>query len=125
MRHGEDVVNRCYLIINLDFIFRRLVAARVVDDAVGCGIRRRRALLRTNIGRLPSHAQPRARDAADDVSPKAAPEVDVQKKASRWWKRNRIDEGMSDASQKRSVAAAQDSRRRSFGERGGGSWRTA
>ena len=61
---GEHVV--WYLIINLDFIFRRVAAAR-------------RALLRTNIGRLPSHAQARARDAADDVPPKPAAQVDVQK----------------------------------------------
>ena len=61
---GEHVV--WYLIINLDFIFRRVAAAR-------------RALLRTNIGRLPSHAQARARDAANDVSPKPAAQVDVQK----------------------------------------------
>ena len=63
----------------LDFNLRRLVAARAVDDAVGCGIRRRRPLLRPDIRRLPSNTQPRARDTADDVSPKSAPEVDVQK----------------------------------------------
>ena len=78
-RPGEDVANRCYLIINLDFNLRRLVVARAVDDAVGCGIRRRRPLLRPDIRRLPSNTQPRARDTADDVSPKSAPEVDVQK----------------------------------------------
>ena len=61
---GEHVV--WYLIINLDFNVRRLVAAR-------------RALLRTNIGRLPSHAQARARDAADDVPPKSPSQMDVQK----------------------------------------------
>ena len=61
---GEHVV--WYLIINLDFIFRRVAAGR-------------RALLRTNIGRLPSHAQARARDTADDVPPKSAAQVDVQK----------------------------------------------
>ena len=56
---------------------------------------------------------------------KPRPRWTCKKQASRWWNRSRIDEGMSDASQKRSVAAAQDSRRRSFGDRGGGSWRTA
>ena len=61
---GEHVV--WYLIINLDFNVGRLVAAR-------------RALLRTNIGRLPSHAQPRARDTADDVSPKSPSQMNVQK----------------------------------------------
>ena len=69
---GEHVV--WYLIINLDFIFRRLVAARVRRVAAS-----RRALLRTNIGRLPSHAQARARDAADDVPPKSPSQMDVQK----------------------------------------------
>ena len=69
---GEHVV--WYLIINLDFSFRRRVVAR----AVGCGIRRR-PLLPSDISRLPSNTQPRARDAANDVSPKSAPEVDVQK----------------------------------------------
>ena len=73
---GEHVV--WYLIINLDFNVRRLVAARAVDDAVGCGIRRRVPLLRSDIRRLPSNTQPRARDTADDVSPKSAPEVDVE-----------------------------------------------
>ena len=69
---GEHVV--WYLIINLDFDVRRLVAARVRRVAAA-----RRALLRTNIGRLPPHAQPRARDTADDVPPKSPSQVDVQK----------------------------------------------
>ena len=73
MRHGEDVVNRCYLIINLDFIFRRLVGARVVAGRI-----RRPPLLPSDISRLPPHAQPRARDTANDVPPKSAPEVDVE-----------------------------------------------
>ena len=73
-RPGEDVVNQCYLIINLDFSFRRRVVAR----AVGCGIRRR-PLLPSDISRLPSNTQPRARDTANDVSPKPAAQVDVQK----------------------------------------------
>ena len=73
-RPGEDVVNQCYLIINLDFSFRRRVVARAVD-----GVRRvARALLRPDIRRLPSHAQARARDTANDVPPKSAPEVDVE-----------------------------------------------
>jgi hypothetical protein len=69
---GEHVV--WYLIINLDFDVRRLVAARVRRVAAA-----RRALLRTNIGRLPSNTQARARDAADDVPPKSPSQVDVQK----------------------------------------------
>ena len=64
---GEHVV--WYLIINLDFNVRRLVVSRAVA----------RALLRTNIGRLPSHAQARARDTADDVPPKSPSQMDVQK----------------------------------------------
>ena len=72
-RPGEDVVNRCYLIINLDFIFRRLVGARVVAGRI-----RRPPLLPSDISRLPPHAQPRARDTANDVPPKSAPEVDVE-----------------------------------------------
>ena len=76
LTESEDKI---YLIINLDFLFRRLVVARAV-----AGVRRlvatgRRALLRTNIGRLPPHAQPRARDAANDVPPKAPPQMNVQK----------------------------------------------
>ena len=50
-----------------------------LDDGFGRVAAARRALLRTNIGRLPSNTQPRARDTANDVSPKSAPEVDVQK----------------------------------------------
>ena len=50
-----------------------------LDDGFGRVAAARRALLRTNIGRLPSNTQPRARDAANDVSPKSAPQVDVQK----------------------------------------------
>ena len=68
---GEHVV--WYLIINLDFIFRRLVAARVRRVAT------RRALLRTNIGRLPSNTQPRARDTANDVAAKSPSQMNVQK----------------------------------------------
>ena len=48
----------------------------VALDDVAAG---RRALLRPDIGRLPSNTQPRARDTANDVPPKSAPEVDVQK----------------------------------------------
>ena len=50
-----------------------------LDDGFGRVAAGRRALLRTNIGRLPSHAQARARDAADDVPPKSPSQMDVQK----------------------------------------------
>ena len=50
-----------------------------LDDGFGRVAAARRALLRTNIGRLPSHAQARARDTANDVPPKAPPQMDVQK----------------------------------------------
>ena len=50
-----------------------------LDDGFGRVAAARRALLRTNIGRLPSNTQPRARDTANDVSPESASQVDVQK----------------------------------------------
>ena len=50
-----------------------------LDDGFGRVAAGRRALLRPHVGRLPSNTQPRARDTANDVPPKSAPEVDVQK----------------------------------------------
>ena len=50
-----------------------------LDDGFGRVAAGRPALLRTNIGRLPSNTQPRARDTADDVPPKSPSQMDVQK----------------------------------------------
>ena len=50
-----------------------------LDDGFGRVAAGRRALLRPHVGRLPSNTQPRARDTANDVAPKAPPQMNVQK----------------------------------------------